>query len=116
MTTTLPARPIYGRKVTQNVVAAFIAGTARTEGNTSTDGTVFFLHGNPIARKNGGRLEISFAGWVTATTAERLNGILSGFGSAFRVGRRLGQPMAWANGVRSALPSNKWQAVSDVAL
>lgn len=41
------------RKVTRNAVAAFLAGNSYSEGNTSTDGSALYLHGNRIAWKEG---------------------------------------------------------------
>ncbi len=63
------------RKVTEQVVSAFIAGDKRKVGNTHTDGTALFLHGNKIAEKIAGVLFISNAGWQSDTTKERLNGL-----------------------------------------
>lgn len=65
------------RKVTREISDAFIAGKAKTIGNTTTDGTKIWLHGNAIARRNeNGSIEISSAGWQSNTTKERLNGLL----------------------------------------
>jgi len=62
------------RKVTQEIANAFRQGRKLTKGNTSTDGNSIWLHGNKIVRRNeGGEVEISFAGWPTVTTRERLN-------------------------------------------
>lgn len=64
------------RKVTRDVCKAFIDGTARAVGNTSTDGNVLLLHGNCIARRlDDGRVLMTLAGWPTVTTRERLNGL-----------------------------------------
>ncbi len=104
------------KKVTQEISAAFKAGVRKSNGATMTDGKTLFLHGNAIARKDRGRLEICWCGWVTATTAERINGVLAEFGSAFRVGRKLGKPFAWAAGLKSEKDCNTWQAVSDVKI
>ena len=66
------------RKVTREISDAFIAGKAKTIGNTSTDGKKIWLHGNAIARRNeNGSIEISSAGWQSNTTKERLNGLLT---------------------------------------
>lgn len=108
------------RKITKSIAAAFVAGLPKSDGATRTDGQAVYLHGNCIARKVaslGGsgraRLEINWCGWVTATTAERINGILAAYGSAFRVGRKQGKPIAWANGKDSAMPSNGFVPVTD---
>lgn len=69
------------RKVTQQVVSAFLAGKEARVGNTSTNGDVLSLHGNPIASKlnHGTRLDgellITLAGWNTPTTRDRLNAL-----------------------------------------
>jgi hypothetical protein len=74
------------RKVTEQIVSAFRDGRKLTVSNSSTDGTTLFLHGNAIARKIDGQLEISFAGWPTRTTCERLRGLLVAYGRPFGVG------------------------------
>ena len=64
------------KNVTKAVVAAFVAGKPRAIGSTTTDGTVLLLHGNRIAWKNpNGAIKATLAGWGTATTRERLNGL-----------------------------------------
>ena len=64
------------RKVTIEVVSAFLQKRREKKGNTETDGRVLYLHGNSIARwTDKGNLEIRSAGWETNTTKERLNGI-----------------------------------------
>ena len=67
------------RKVTKQIAQAFMAGKAKTAGNTSTDGQSVFLHGNRIAWKDGDYLALTLAGWGTNTTRERLNSILDEF-------------------------------------
>lgn len=63
------------RKVTEQIVAAFLAGRTKTVGNSHTDGSVLLLHGNAIAKRENGKLYIRTAGWATVTTRERLNGL-----------------------------------------
>ena len=63
------------RKVTDAIVDAWLSGATKTYGNSHTDGTSLFLHGNEIARRSGEQIEICTAGWDTVTTRERLNGI-----------------------------------------
>jgi hypothetical protein len=104
------------RKNTESIAIAFKNGQPKRDGNKTTDGQTFYLHGNAIARRDRGRLEVCWAGWVTATTAECVNGVLSAYGSAFRVGRKDGWPEARANGVSSRMDDNTWQAVSDVSI
>jgi len=65
------------RKVTRNIVEAFYKGEAKSSGNTCTDGTCLWLHGNKIAEKDElGNLHITNAGFETNVTKERLNGLL----------------------------------------
>lgn len=80
------------RKITQDVVAAFLAAKEFTRTNSDVvirptfyqDGTnktivVLRLHANEIARYNAedgiDSLEITTAGWSSNTTKERLNGL-----------------------------------------
>lgn len=80
------------RKITRDVVAAFLAAKEFTRTNSDVvvrptfyqDGTnktivVLRLHANEIARYNAedgiDSLEITTAGWSTNTTKERLNGL-----------------------------------------
>ena len=66
------------RKVTKQVTTAFMQRTKKSVGNSHTDGETLFLHGNAIARHvgdDGKAIEVSFAGWPTVTTRERLNGL-----------------------------------------
>jgi hypothetical protein len=69
------------RKVTREVTDAFFNRRPRKCGNTRTDGTTIWLHGNAIARHSDlahptpENVEITLAGWDTVTTRERLNGI-----------------------------------------
>lgn len=64
------------RKVTNDVVKAFLAGESKTADNSSTDGRTLKLHGNTIAtRDSRGGVTATLAGWPTPTTRERLNGL-----------------------------------------
>jgi hypothetical protein len=64
------------RKVTELIKKAFEQGTSLKIGNTRTDGTSVFLHGNEIVkRENSGLVIATLAGWNTPTTRERVNGI-----------------------------------------
>ena len=64
------------RKITKEIVAAFMNRETKTIGNSYTNGTTLYLHGNPIARHSCiGVIEVSTAGWNTPTTRERLNGL-----------------------------------------
>ena len=70
------------RKVTQNSVNALLNAQSFREGNTTVEikdnVSVLKLHGNPIAYKYNDTqqtLSITAAGWLTATTKERLNAL-----------------------------------------
>lgn len=64
------------RQVSKTVITAFLQGKSKTVGNTRTDGNALFLYGNMIALKDDCFLRISFCGWNTVTTRERLNSLL----------------------------------------
>lgn len=64
------------RKVTQQIKQAFEQGKHLKVGNTSTNGTSVFLHGNEIVKRDpSGLIMATLAGWNTPTTRERINGI-----------------------------------------
>jgi hypothetical protein len=63
------------RKTTKIAVAAFLAGNKVSTSNTTTDGNALFLFGNKIAEKRTDGIYITNAGWFSATTKERLNGL-----------------------------------------
>ena len=64
------------RKVTERIKQAFEQGTSLKVGNTRTDGTSVFLHGNEIIKRDeSGLVMATLAGWNTPTTRERINGI-----------------------------------------
>lgn len=73
------------RKITEQAVSAFNNDRNFKSGNTevitatspngNTTETRMLLHGNLIATKLNGKLEISNAGWESNTTKERLNGL-----------------------------------------
>jgi hypothetical protein len=63
------------KKVTREIVSAFMQGKAQKLSNTETNGTALFLHGNKIAEKRSDGLYVSNAGWQSNTTKERLNAL-----------------------------------------
>lgn len=63
------------RKITKEIVAAFMNHETKRIGNSHTDGTSLYLHGNEIAVHVMGGIEVTTAGWNTPTTRERLNGL-----------------------------------------
>ena len=65
------------RKVSREVISAFLAGKPKRNGNTTTDGKVLRLYGNTIADKTiSGSIYIYDGGVRSATTKERLNALL----------------------------------------
>lgn len=63
------------RKVTKQIVSAFLAGQPLKVDNSTTDGKSLFLFGNKIAEHREDGLYITNAGWETNTTKERLNAL-----------------------------------------
>lgn len=63
------------RKVTSEIIKAFLNHEKRSIGNSVTNGTTLYLHSNPIAKHTANGIEITNCGWETNTTKERLNGI-----------------------------------------
>jgi hypothetical protein len=63
------------KKVTKISTKAFLQGKAINAGNTISTGKNLYLFGNCIAKREGGKILISNAGWFTNTTKERLNGL-----------------------------------------
>ena len=66
------------RKITRQIMKAWITGREKKIGNTSTDGESVWLHGNKIIEIRGDDVWGTLAGWNTPTTKERLNGITGG--------------------------------------
>ena len=65
------------RKVSREVISAFLAGKPKRNGNTTTDGKVLRLYGNTIADKDMDVTIYIYDGGVrSATTKERLNALL----------------------------------------
>lgn len=69
------------RKVTEKAAQAFANGQTMASGNTKVMGGdsnfIVTLYGNVIATREGSKVILTDSGWRTATTKERLNGILS---------------------------------------
>jgi hypothetical protein len=75
------------RKITQQACEAFLAGRNARLGNTEVDTdngiTIMWLHGNAIAKRDGGKTFIRTGGYndnangmpASVTTKERLNGL-----------------------------------------
>lgn len=76
------------RKETQAVMSAFIRGEACTRARTTIDGDNVYLHGHRIAWREGGKVFGTLAGWGSATTRERLNGLCVMLTGRGRFGQR----------------------------
>lgn len=64
------------RKITREIIAAFMSHECKRIGNSKTGGEFLYLHDNPIAcHEPDGTISITTAGWNTPTTRERLNGL-----------------------------------------
>ena len=100
------------RKVTEQVVKAFLDSEYNACGNTSTDGQSLWLHGHKIARKTDEGIEINNCGYQTNVTKERLNGILRLGVFRFPVPRIFQKNFRWylATGHNPAaeFPCNVW--------
>jgi hypothetical protein len=64
------------RKVSREVISAFLAGKSKKVGNTYSNGNCLYLHGNQIASNINGAISIFDGGWSSNTTKERLNALL----------------------------------------
>lgn len=67
------------RKIDRKAARAFLDRRPFRKGNTEVqvkdDTVIMYLHGNPVARDRGSFVHMRWCGWVTVTTAARLNGI-----------------------------------------
>ena len=61
------------RNVTKTIRAAFERRQPCKVGNTHTDGTAVYLHGNKIVERRDDGVYVSNAGWPTRTTNDRLS-------------------------------------------
>jgi len=65
------------RKISREVISAFLAGKPKRNGNTTTNGKILRLYGNIIADKSiAGSIYIYDGGVRSVTTKERLNALL----------------------------------------
>ena len=96
------------RKVTEKAAQAMRDGENMTSGNTRvhSNGSVMELHGNTIAiyDRTEGVLTLRDCGWTSATTKERLNGILTAFNSKWRIYQHQGE-WRYTDGMGA---SHKW--------
>lgn len=64
------------KKITRKMAEASVEGHCLRMSNTETCEHTLYLFGNKIAYIIAGTLYLTFAGWPTPTTRERLNGLL----------------------------------------
>ena len=103
------------RKITQQTVNAFFSGNNISLSNTIVNDGAVFLHGNKIINTlENGNIEISFCGWATPTTADRINAIVSAYtGGKIRVGIKQGEPeLRHDNGLTQAFDSHEKLVIS----
>ena len=108
------------RKVTEQVIQAFLNSENKSVGNTSTDGQSLWLHGHKIARKTDEGIEINNCGYQTNVTKERLNGLLSLSGNGglifqknfeWKFSQMNTDTFEYING---DFPSNQWININNV--
>jgi CO dehydrogenase nickel-insertion accessory protein CooC1 len=65
------------RKVSREVITAFLNGQSKKNSNTSTDGNTLYLFGNKIAEKINDLICVYDGGHRSVTTKERLDSLIS---------------------------------------
>ena len=100
------------RKITQQAVNAFLENKDFALSNTKVMGNKLYLFENCIARRAGyGKIEICFCGWVTPTTRERLNGLVSAFThNAMGISTKQGKPLLVCrdSGKKTPFDGSQW--------
>lgn len=100
------------RKITEHAAWAFVCRENFRQSNTQVlvmgDTVTLGLHGNAIARREGGKLSISLAGWDTLTTRERLNGLLDVLGLDSRLVRVKGETVLVTGSDTAEMPLYDW--------
>ena len=102
------------RKITQQTVKALFSNDNMSNNNTVVSNGRVYLHGNLIARIiEGNKLQVSFCGWVTNTTRDRINAIMSyATNGAIEVGIKKGEPeIRHFNGDKEIIDSCNWYTV-----
>ena len=102
------------RKITQQTVNALFSSGDMVNNNTVVSGGRVYLHGNLIARIiDGNKLQVSFCGWVTNTTRDRIDAILSyATNGAIGVGIKKGEAeIRYSNGDKEIIDSCDWYTI-----
>ena len=105
------------RKITRQTVDAFFGNSYMINSNMLVSGGNVYLHGNHIAKKvNNTTIAINFCGWVTNTTADRLNAIVSeATNGKIKVGIKQGQPeLRHDNGYKQVIDSSEWVKIESL--
>ena len=103
------------RKITQQTVNALFSNGSMTNNNTVVSNGRVYLHSNLIARIiEGNKLQVSFCGWVTNTTRDRINAILSyATNGDISVGIKKGEPeIRHFNGDKEIIDSCDWYTIN----
>lgn len=102
------------RKITQQTVNALFSNGSMSNNNTVVANGRVYLHGNQIARINGNKLQVSFCGWVTNTTRDRINAIINyATNGAIGVGIKKGEPeIRYSNGNKEIIDSCNWYTIN----
>lgn len=102
------------RKITQQTVNALFSNGNMVNNNTVVSGGCVYLHGNQIARIiDGNKLQVSFCGWVTPTTRDRISAILKyATNGAIGAGIKKGEPeIRHFNGETETIDSCDWYTI-----
>ena len=102
------------RKITQQTIKALFSNGSMSNNNTVVSNGRVYLHGNLIARIiDGNKLQVSFCGWTTNTTRERINGILSyATNGDIGVGIKKGEPeIRYSNGDKEIIDNCNWYSI-----
>lgn len=105
------------RKITQQTVNAFFSGGNLAKNNMVVSGGCVYLDGNLIARKlNNTTIQICFCEWVSNTTAERINAIVStATNGKIHVGIKKGNPeFRYQDGTSETISSGDWITVDSL--
>lgn len=103
------------RKITKSMLDAFLAKKNTELSNTAVYNGSIYLHGNEIVKTIDDKtIAISFRGWITPTTANRLNAIVSAVTDGdIGVGINRGLPeLRYSNGDKQVIDSVDYTLIS----
>jgi hypothetical protein len=102
------------RKVTEKIARAFVSESSLSVSNTTTDGKAVWLHGNKIIERRPDGIWFSLCGWNTATTRERLNGVLYMINASAYVSTRNGQAFVMCGDKMKYIEDYEWVNLNEV--